>query len=255
MANANQILEKLGFSDKEVAVYRAVLAAGPAPVRTIALQAAVNRGTTYDILKSLMEQGLVSYYHQEKKQYFVAEHPEKLLLVLENKTAALQAAKAQVVDVIPELAGLLSRAGEKPVVKYYEGDKGVRTVLQDVLSTMTALSESDRAYVVYSSADIRAHLYRAFPEFTKQRISHRIAVRVIALGTGGEEAALSERRWLMSTKDGAPTYLLIYAKKTALVSVSEAGEPRGVIIEDSGTSETQRIIFDSLWKQLPAAKE
>ncbi len=253
MANANQILEKLGFSDKEVAVYKAVLAVGPAPVRKIALQAAVNRGTTYDILKALMEQGLVSYYHQEKKQYFVAEHPERLLAVLENKTAALQAAKSEVTDVIPELAGLLSRASEKPVVKYYEGDKGVRTVLQDVLATMAELPDSQRSYVVYSSADIREHLYRAFPEFTKRRIADRISVRVIALGSGGEEAALSERRWL-STKDGAPTYLLIYAQKTAIISVSAAGEPRGVILEDSGTSQTQRIIFDSLWKQASTQK-
>lgn len=252
MANANQILEKLGFSAKEVAVYRAVLEHGPAPVRTIATVSAVNRGTTYDILKSLMEQGLVSYYHQEKKQYFVAEHPEKLLQMVDARTASLSAAKGEAAAIIPELASLLSRAQEKPVVKYYEGDKGIRTILLDVLATMEALPEPGRSYAVYSSADIRIHVHRAFPDYTKKRISSRIAVRVIALGSGGEDAALSERRYL-TKQGGAPNYMLIYAQKTAFVSVGTNGEPRGVIIEDAATSETQRIIFDSLWAQLPKA--
>lgn len=250
MAPANQILEKLGFSEKEVAVYRAVLEHGPAPVRTIATISAVNRGTTYDILKSLMEQGLVSYFHQEKKQYFVAEHPEKLLTVIDARAAGLEAAKGEVALIIPELASLLSRAQEKPVVKYYEGDKGIRTILSDVLSTMQHVPEGERSYVVYSSADIRAHLYRAFPEFTKQRISRRVAVRVIALGSGGEETTLSERRYL-TAQNGAPNYMLIYGQKTAFVSVGANGEPRGVIIEDPATSQTQRLIFDALWEQLP----
>lgn len=250
MAEANVLLKKLGFSEKEIAVYRAVLEHGPAPVRTIAAKSAVNRGTSYDILRALMEQGLVSYFHKQKRQYFVAEPPEKLLTMIEAKTAALAAAKAEVQAALPELASLMSKAREKPVVKYYEGASGVRTMLADVLETQSALPAGERGYVVYSSADIRSHLYRAYPSFTEERIRRKIPVRVIAVGSGGEEAPLAERRWL-TKQEGAPTYMIVYGDKTALVSVSAAGEPRGVLIEDRGTSQTQRIIFDSLWKALP----
>lgn len=249
MADAAVLLKKLGFSDKEIAVYRAVLAYGPAPVRKLADASGINRGTTYDILKSLMEQGLVSYYHQKKKQYFVAEHPEKLLIAIDVKAAVLAAAKEEVRAILPELASLFSKASEKPVVKYYEGDAGIRTLLADVLETVAALPEAKRAYVVYSSADIRSHLYRAFPGFTAERIRRKIRVRAIAIGSGGEEQALAERRWL-TKKEGAPTYMIVYADKTALFSVGAGGEARGVLIEDADTSDTQRLIFDSLWKTL-----
>ena len=46
-------LTKLGLSDKEIAVYTALLSLGSAPVRSVSELAKVNRGTSYDILKSL----------------------------------------------------------------------------------------------------------------------------------------------------------------------------------------------------------
>ena len=247
MKDVKSLLKSLGYSDKEVAVYLAVLAEGPAPVRGVAVAANVNRGTTYDILRSLMQQGLVSYYHQEKKQYFVSENPERLLAVIDSKMEDLGRAKEEVNEVLPELSSLFSRAGEKPVVKYYEGLIGVRRILEDVLETVA--EKGDRSYAVYSAANIREMLYRAFPDFTQRRIAAKISVRVIAIGSGGEETALSERRWL-TKEGGVPTYTLLYRGKLAFISLSAHGDARGVILEDHGTFLTQQRLFESLWKNL-----
>lgn len=247
MQDVKLLLKSLGYSDKEIAVYLTVLSTGPAPVRKIATAAEVNRGTTYDILRSLLEQGLISYYHQEKKQYFVAENPDRLLAVIDTKTENLQQAKKEVSDALPELSSLFAQAGEKPVVKYYEGLVGVRRILEDVLETVGHLSE--KKYIVYSSTTIRDVLYKAYPEYTKHRIAEKISVRAIAIGSGGEEAPLSSRRWL-TKEEGAPTYMIVYGGKTAFISVSKAGEPRGVILEDHATSETQTLLFEQLWKRL-----
>lgn len=247
MLDVRALLKGLGFSDKEIAVYLAVLSDGPAPVRKIAMQADINRGTTYDILRSLLTQGLVSYYHQEKKQYFVAENPERLLAVIESKVEDLERAKKEVKAAIPELSSMFAKAGEKPVVKYYEGLVGVRRVLEDVLETVGA--ETDRSYTVYSTNTIRDVLYTAYPTFTKKRIAEKISVRVISVGAGGEEAPLAERRWL-SKEEGAPTYIIMYAGKIAFISVSKTSEPRGVILEDQGTFLTQEVLFEHLWQKL-----
>lgn len=247
MKDIKLLLQSLDYSDKEIAVYLAVLSHGPAPVRKIGVVAGVNRGTTYDILRSLMEQGLVSYYHQEKKQYFVAENPERLLAVIDHRAERLVETKRAIGAVLPQLSSMFSRAGEKPVVRYYEGLPGIRRILEDVLQTVAA--RSDRSYVVYSSANIRDVLYRAFPDFTKRRIADGIAVRAIATDSSGEETALSERRWLRQ-EHGAPNYVLVYGTKTAFISVGTNGEPRGVLIEDEGTSATQQLLFESLWQYL-----
>lgn len=240
-------LKKTGLSEKEIRVYLACIALGPSPVRKIASEAATNRGTTYDILKKLIDLGLVAYYHREKHQYFVAENPEKLEDVVAAREQELAQSKKEIVAAIPALKSLFHKAGGRPVVRYYEGYHGVRHILTDVLRTME--DEEPKMYSVYSSAAIRATLYKAFPSFTEERIKRKIHVRAIALGEGGEEHSLSQRKWLTKEKS-APTYIIIYHDKTAYLSVDSSGTPLGVIIEDEGIAKTQKILFEHLWNTL-----
>lgn len=240
-------LKKLGLSDKEVRVYTTLLSRGPSPVRAIALAADINRGTTYDLLRHLIDLGLVAYYHKEKRQYFVAEDPSRLAGVVASKEHELIEARAAIDAAIPELRSFAQKSGGKPVVRYYEGERGVRSILQDVLD---AVGASDaKMYRVYSCSSIRAPLYHAYPEFSRERIEKKIAVRVIAIGEGGSDAELAERRWLTRT-EGAPTYVLLYGDTTAFLSLDASGALLGVVVEDAGTAATQRLLFDSLWERL-----
>ena len=243
----NSILKQLGFSEKEIQVYLALLNLGPASVRSIAQQAQINRGTTYDILKSLIKRGLASYYHRDKHQYFLAEDPEKLKDYLDDKEKELETVKQQIKNVIPEMKSIYNKAGQKPVVRYYEGSTGIKTILQDVLKVMT--EAEDKEYYVYSSSDVRAYLYQDFPNFAKERVRLRIKVKAIAIGSGGALWGMDERRWL-SKKEGSPTYIIIYYKKVVLISLSRDKVPHGVIIEDKSIFETQKMIFEFLWNNL-----
>ncbi|MBI2637603.1 MAG: hypothetical protein HYW88_01760, partial [Candidatus Sungbacteria bacterium] len=134
-------LRQFGLNEKEISVYLSLISLGPAPVRLIAKQARVNRGTTYDILKSLKDLGLVSYYKQynrsDKKQYFVAEPPQKLVDAIEQKKRNFENLKVQAQKALPELESLYEKSGAKPVAKYYEGSSGIRIILQDVIGTMS----------------------------------------------------------------------------------------------------------------------
>lgn len=244
-------LLQFGLNDKEISVYLGLISLGPSPVRLIAKQAGVNRGTTYDILKGLIELGLVSYYKhygkEDKRQYFVAEPPQKILDAIENKKRGLDTLKVHLNKSLPELESMYEKSGAKPVVKYYEGNSGVKTILQDVLATAAKLPK--KAYYVYSSSDIRDYLYKAFPHYTAQRIKEQIAVKAIAIGKGGELSGLDERKWL-STEEGSPTYELIYGGKVAMITVDAAKQPVGVIVEDEGLYRTQELVFQKLWATL-----
>ncbi len=242
-----QTLQSLGLSPKEIDVYLACLKLGPSPVRKIALAADINRGTTYDVLKGLVEAGLVSYYHQDKHQYFIAEDPAKLREVVGARARELEETKAQIEEVIPQLKSLHDNATGKPVARYYEGFAGVRHILRDVIATCA--ETDDKCYAVYSSADIRPLLYKLYPGFTDDRIKAGIQVRVIALGPGGETRGLDERKWL-PTKEPTPTYQIVYPGKLALITVDASGTPRGVTIEDANLATTQRTLFDALWEKL-----
>ncbi len=241
------VLKKLGLSDKEVAVYTALLSLGSASVREIAMAAKVNRGTTYDILKSLMTDGLVSYVNKETKHFFTAEDPTHLNeLVRKQKDHIAEVAEELSVH-IPELQSLHKRGGEKPVVRYFEGVRGIRTLLTEVLAVMEV--QQIKKYFVYSSATIREHYYKAYPNFTEDRIKKNIAVRVIAMGPGGGTHGLDERKWL-TQKESAPAYSLIYAGRIAHIALDTGGHMVGVIIENAAMYETHTMLFDALWERL-----
>lgn len=242
-----QLLKKLGFDEKEIRVYLILLSLGPSPVRKIATAVGINRGTTYDILKNLIKQGLVVYYHKETKQYFTTEDPAKLERHLEGRLEEMRHLKLKIMSVIPELQSMYNRGGGKPVARYYEGFAGVKNILQDILETMA--QERQKEYFVYSSANVRELLYKKFPHFTKERIRRGLAVKVIALGEGGKEDKLSERKWL-TTEASAPAYTLIYGPKTAHIGLDGAENPMGVVVEDRNIAKTQQIIFERLWNTL-----
>lgn len=239
-------LKKLGFSDKEAKIYLALLSLGPSPVRKLADYSGLNRGTAYDSLKWLQEQGVVSFYNKESKQYFVAENPEKLYDVIHRQEADLRDVNQQLEKVVPELQALYNSGGERPVARYYE-KKNISEILEDVLACCEKAGEKE--YRIYSVEGLREYLYENFPNFSDVRIGKGIRVKVIAIGDGGELRGLDERKWLKQ-KIKTPTYIFIYPGKTAYISLDAKKEPIGVVIENDGVYETQKQIFDSLWNVL-----
>ncbi len=251
------ILKDLGLNDKEVAVYLALIEMGHSPVRVIAGKAKVNRGTTYDILKSLQDQGLVSFYDTKSHQYFVAEPPEKLMQLLEVKSKNIDELKIKVQQALPQIKAKFEKQGGKPTVKLYEGLNGIKHILEDVLVTMEA--SADKTYYIYSSSDVRKNVYLAMKDFSEKRIKKNIKVQSISLGEGGQLVGLDERKW-MSPFGGSPeggkqqnlkaTYEIIYFGKVAHISLDNAENPVGVVIQNDEIYQTQKLIFENIWRKL-----
>ena len=239
------ILKKIGLNDKEIKVYLSLLEYGAVSIRGLADITGLNRGTVYDILKKLQNQGLASYYHKEKKQQFVAEEPEKLLKIINDKTEKLQKAKNSLKELIPELSSLKDKGPDKPVTKFYEGKPGIKFILEDLLSTVL----KDNEYYIYSATNASDDLNNAYPNFTRDRIKKKIHVKAISLAKGGTLSGLDERRWL-GTEDESATFIIIYSNKCAFISRDARNQPVGVIIENKMIYETQKKIFLQLWKLL-----
>lgn len=245
-----QALQKLDLSTRESKVYLALLGLGPSPLRKIAEEIDTNRGSTYDALKSLMKKGLVSFYDKDKKQHFVAEDPENLIAILREKRREIAHAKKELSKILPELRARFKSGDKKPSVKLYEGRAGAKAILEDLLRVMGSLEKKE--YYVYSSANIREHLYKDFSSFSERRVELGIKVKVVALGSGGELRGLDERRWLNS-KETSPSYILVFGAKVAILSLSEESYLTSVLIEDSNLATTQKIIFETIWNKLPVS--
>lgn len=239
-------LKSLGFSDKSANIYVTLLSLGPTSVRTLADFSGLNRGTTYDNLKWLQEKGVVTFYQKDTKQLFVAEDPEKLSQLVKKQQQELDKVELNLEKIVPELQALYNRGGERPVAKYFE-KKEISQILEDILKTCENCGEN--LYRIYSAAGIREYLYNNFETFSDVRIGKNIGVKVIAMGSGGELRGLDERKWLKAENNN-PTYIIIYPGKTAYISLNAKKEPVGVVIENEGIFQTQKIIFDGLWDKL-----
>src|SRR3989338_1739790 len=128
-------LKHLGLSENEARVYVAMLELGPSLVVEIARKSGINRPTTYVQIESLKKKGLISTQTKGKKQFFIAESPDKLELLIDNELKNIEEKKNELNNFLPELLNLFNTSGQRPHVKFYDGKEGVLALQKEFLKT------------------------------------------------------------------------------------------------------------------------
>ena len=224
------ILQDYGLSDKEIKVYLSLLQAGISSVNRISNKSQIQRTTTYDVLKSLKEKGLVSFVTKDKKTFFEAVHPSKLISILKEKQNKIN-------KILPYLVKIRETAVEKPKVTLYEGKTGLISILEDIINTK-------KDFLCYTSKnELLKILEYYFPNFIKRRIKAGIKAKLI-LNEKPIADELTEYK-IVDKKFNTATW--IYGNKVAILSLTKQ-EPIGIVIENKEIADTQRIVFDLMWK-------
>jgi sugar-specific transcriptional regulator TrmB len=239
-----QLIE-LGFSDKEACVYLALLELGPATTSEISRVAKINRTTGYDILESLVNDGLVNPLGDAKIQKYVAENPDKVIVYLENKIKDGQEKLKRAYNLLPELFSLYNEK-EKPKVKYYEGISGLKEIFED---TLTAEKEIV-GYAVGTDA-FQSVGEKYLRDYFLRRVEKNIKVRVIApddldtlLGVARDREELRESRIVPRDKFYFTTETNIYNDKVLIVSWKEKF---AVLVESQEIADAQKKVFELAW--------
>jgi sugar-specific transcriptional regulator TrmB len=245
-----QELTNLGLKDKEAAVYLSCLELGPSPVQPIARKAKVVRATTYVILDSLMNMGLVTKYKEGKKTLFSAETPRQLMRLLEKQEEQIREKEQSLESILPELQMITKAAGDKPLVRYFEGKEGLRAIRQEMI--MYCRPE-DMLYN-FTPAD---HLLAVFPDDEDTHYAQRIAKHVSAktlFTTKSEkikkhwisQTGLTERRFVSPERFPVPGGMTIYRDRIAIGSYT--GKLFGAIIESQQVADMMRAMFELAWE-------
>lgn len=124
-------LMRLGFSEKEAAVYVALLRVGNASAPDVAENAGINRPSTYDVLEQLGRMGLVTAYTEKDQRRFSAEPPERLLNVLHLQRRELETREQLASRLLPRLAAVHTTHAAKPKIRYIEGIDGLRNMQRE----------------------------------------------------------------------------------------------------------------------------
>ncbi len=242
--------EEIGLETRDRRVYEALVRSPRSSLRKIAADTGINRGSVYESVKKLAEQGLVGSIEVGKQRRYTASNPEVIVELLrerqEQTVRAQEAAKAYIATLprphTPTSSGAFAT--------FFEDHEGVAAILRDILATCR--EHHIPSYRVISTKRVRQYMYQNFPNFTQRRIAEGIAVKVIGVGSEGTSDKLSERKELSATRGEAPNcYTLIYGNKTALITIHEANILAAIVIDDPGITHLQKELFDHLWQTLP----
>jgi sugar-specific transcriptional regulator TrmB len=242
MNDYTSLLKQFGLSDKESALYLALLELGSADVATISKKADVKRPTAYVLLDELKDKGFVSLQDGPSKQ-FQAEDPRKILAYERTKVAQLE-------KMLPGMLGLSSKSEHKPGTRFFVGKEGIKAVYEESL-----LQPAGSEMLAIGNAEAVERSLEDFQNwYIKRRAESDIPMRAIIPATpeglriaARDATELRETRLLEPNEFTEPVEVNIYANKISAVSFVE-NELIGVIIESRVLANVHRQIFELLWK-------
>lgn len=239
-------LEFIGFSEKEVLVYLALLELGRGTVTQISRRAGINRPTGYHILASLESKELIKISGKEPKQEYIAESPNQIEKLLLKKIEQDQACIDEAKKIIPELKSIHNVA-DRPKVLFYEGKEGLEKVYEDTLTS----HETIRAYA--NVDEMHKALPHYFPQYYKRRAGKGIHIRAIfpdnEMGFLRHKEDSREERTsaiVPSDKFYFSPEINIYDNKIMIASWLEK---LGIIIESQEIADAMKKVFELAWAE------
>mgnify|MGYP001488302919 CR=1 FL=1 len=247
-----KILLNLGLTKVQSEIFNCLLQNGPKKASDIAKITKRPRGVTYKGLEELIDLGLV--LKKESKlgvALFTAEHPSNLEKVLERREKELDKIKKEFTASLPDLVSAYNLVSNKPGVRFYEGEEGVKKVLEDTLISnpeKKLYTFSDVAsYAIYLS-DWNTNCYA--PKRKKLGVYEKVIIpnNALALNYMKNYKSNEVTDILFVDHKTYPfaTEINIYNNKVSFVTFS-SDSMIGVIIENKEIYKTLLSIFNFVW--------
>jgi len=259
-----EVLKKVGFNKKEVRVYLALLELGSQPASVIGKKAQINRSTTYLVLDGLIAKGFVNQYVRADVKYFTAADPQVIAQTLETEENRLHNSKKALIERLPDFYALTNPLSVKPKVRFYDGEEGIRQVMEDTLTSSETLLSWDS---MDSWLNSTVNLQKFIRKYGEMRVAKRVPVNVIALDTPTARKYLIDDypplkhgkvkkidtllkvRWAPEKTLYFNNEINIYDNKVSIVSLGK-NEIFGIIMEGKEIAQIHRAIFQMSWDLL-----
>lgn len=244
MTSWDKLLRSLGFTESESKLYLVSLEEGPSTVQDLAKKAKISRVTAYAAVDALMRNTLMSTIQQGKKRLFTAESPDRLISFVQGRMQHMQSTLKEVESSVEELR-LLQR-GEKPVVKMFTGEEGIRAIQNDLLQmapkSLDEISNFDEVLRLYPTEGNREFFDKLNKIRPKRRlIQYSSGENTIHGGVPDEHIAV--------IRETGPTKffaeMMVYGNHLVLSTLR--GEIIYILIESQDLADAFREVFGYVW--------
>ncbi|MFT4304130.1 MAG: TrmB family transcriptional regulator [Candidatus Woesearchaeota archaeon] len=244
------VLEEIGMTKGEIAVYLALLEIGSSTVGPIADKAKVSSSKIYDILERLIDKGLANYVIRENTKYFDAAQPNRILDYMQDKKKQIEDKEEKIKQMLPELELKQNLNQKKQEVNVYEGIKGIKTVREKSLREM---KKGEEFYILGASAASNLKLGDYWMNYHRRRSQQKIGLKML-INRDAPKHHLDERNVLPHTDvkympfdASTPAWIEIYNER-AVVGIAE-DEPISIEIKSKKAAQSFRSYFEALWNQ------
>lgn len=224
-----------------------LLELGPSVVSDIARKTKTNRSTTYVLLESLVNKGLVSISEKNKIKLYNPSSPERLIKYLEDTVQKYTELVGVAHGILPELKSMYVGVGPKPRVQFFEGHEGIKTAYEDTLSS----KETIRAYA--SIENMHQVLADYFPEYYRRRAAKKINIRAIFPDTKEarerikyNKEEMREAYLVPSSRYAFSPEINIYENKIVFMSLVEKF---ALVIESKELADALKKVFELSWNE------
>ncbi|MBI2044562.1 hypothetical protein HYT23_00735 [Candidatus Pacearchaeota archaeon] len=235
-----EILEDIGLTNGEIKVFLTLLELGEANANPIKKKTHMQNSVVHLCLNNLIDKGLVNYIEKGKRRYYRATNPENLINFLDEKKRRLK-------EILPALINK-QKEQSKYEVHIYEGEKGLKTVHEDILKD---LRKGGEFFVLGAPKEAHDKFEPYFLDFHKRREKLGIKLKGIYKKDSKEYAEKRKGMKFTSIKYlpeqlNSPMWITIYKNKTILFVVGDL--LLGIVIENKTIADNFKEYFNLIWK-------
>lgn len=245
-----EILIKVGLTQDQAKIYEVLLKKGVMPASKAALNAGLKRSLGYKVLEQLVSLGLVEKI-DKKVALYIPVHPSKIKELIQKKDSELKIIEASLSGALGLMVSDYNLNSGKPNVRFFEGEDGMKKVLEDSLTAKE---------VIFSYADAEAvekYIFDINKKYKADRIKYNIKKKILLLDSEfgrnfirDYDKAVTELKIMPSAPDAFHTVMQIYDNKVSYITLSDV-EMIGVIIEDPYIYKMHKQVFQYMWDIAP----
>jgi sugar-specific transcriptional regulator TrmB len=241
-----------GLTDKEIIVYVSLLKSGPSSIMNIARKTGIKRSTCHNYVEELISKGLVSQTNYGERRMVVAEDPEKLKFLLEQRKWDLAKLEKNMPDVLSTISALIPNAEDNSSVdvKYYVGKQQIKYIYNMIL-------KSNLVHSFVNVDKVRAIMPENFALFEKAFKNNKKLVILEIVEDNGEkkhsdEVFSTDRYEVKNLPPGrslSDVDIMVFDNNIALVDLKEENSS-AILINSMQLAESLRSIHQIIWEML-----
>ncbi|PIR94270.1 hypothetical protein COT97_02145 [Candidatus Falkowbacteria bacterium CG10_big_fil_rev_8_21_14_0_10_39_11] len=246
-----QQLINIGLLPKEAKVYETLLNLGPNSITSIYQKSNLKKGDTYNVLHALKEKKLITEKIDRGKTLFLAEPPQKIESILRNKQKQLEAEKAELENLLPDLTTLFQTTTDKPIIQTQAGIEGMENFYEKILHT------KNEVLIFVSKYDRDDHdMEKLIDRYTLKQYRKGIKLRALnpidpQYSKSSHEDYLKDRHdknitvRFISKKFTFPSQIIVFDNTIGITSLKN--DVITTVIDNPDIAHTFKTLFEYMW--------